>query len=124
MLIRDVMKQPYVIEKDLSLREAAKIMSSKDIGCLLFVSDRTIKGILTERDLMKNFDKNSKVSNVMSTKIISIGPDETLDKALELMRNKKIKRLPVIENGKLVGIITLTDLAQHFEDVEEDFFFE
>ena len=117
------MKQPFVIEKDMSLAEAARVMSSKEIGSLLFVSGKSLKGIITERDIIKNFGKGSKVSNVMSKKVITIEPDETVDAALEIMRKNKIKRLPAVEKGKLVGIITLTDVLGHFEDIGEDFFF-
>ena len=124
MLVRDVMKQPFVIEKDMSLAEAARVMSSKEIGSLLFVSGKSLKGIITERDIIKNFGKGSKVSNVMSKKVITIEPDETVDAALEIMRKNKIKRLPAVEKGKLVGIITLTDVLGQFEDIGEDFFFD
>jgi len=124
MLVKDLMKQPYVIEKDISLAEAAKIMGTKNIGSLIFSSGGEVKGIVTERDIMKNFSKNEKVSKVMATKVITIKPDETIDRAMELMRDNKIKRLPVTEGRKLVGIITLTDLAEHFEALEEDFLIE
>jgi CBS domain-containing protein len=123
MLIRELMKRPFVIEKDVSLAEAARVMSEKNIGSLLFTSGTKIKGILTERDLLRNFGKNEKVSEAMTTKVITITSDEPLDRAMEIMRENKIKRLPVVDAGKLVGIITLTDLAANFEEVEEDFFF-
>jgi CBS domain-containing protein len=124
MLIRELMKRPFVIEKDVSLAEAAKVMSEKNIGSLLFMSGGKIKGILTERDLLRNFGKSEKVSQAMTTKVVTITSDEPLDRAMELMREHEIKRLPVVDAGKLVGIITLTDLAANFEAVEEDFFFE
>jgi CBS domain-containing protein len=124
MLIRELMKRPFVIEKDVSLAEAAKVMSEKNIGSLLFMSGAKIKGILTERDLLRNFGKSEKVSQAMTTKVITITSDEPLDRAMEEMREHEIKRLPVVDAGKLVGIITLTDLAANFEAVEEDFFFE
>ena len=124
MLIRELMKRPFIIEKNISLSEAARMMSEKNIGSLLFMSGGKIKGILTERDLLRNFGKSEKVSEAMTTKVITITSDEPLDRAMELMREHEIKRLPVVDAGKLVGIITLTDLAANFEAVEEDFFFE
>ncbi len=124
MLIKDMMKRPFIVEKDVGLAEAAKIMSEKNIGSLLFMSGNKIKGIVTERDLIKNFSKHEKISQVMSTKVITIGPDENIDRAVEVMRENKIKRLPVVENGKLAGIITLTDIMANFEALEEEFFFE
>jgi CBS domain-containing protein len=124
MLVKEIMKRPLAVEKDISLSDAARLMSEKNIGSLLFISGSKIKGIITERDLMKNFSKNDKISHIMSTKVITIEPDENLDRATELMREYKIKRLPVINEGKLVGIITMTDIMANFEALEEEFFFE
>jgi CBS domain-containing protein len=124
MLVKELMKRPFVVEKNISLAEAAKIMSSKNIGSLLLISGNKVKGIVTEKDLIRNFTKHEKISQVMSSKIISIEPDETLDRAVEIMRNNKIKRLPVLDEGKLVGIITLTDVMANFEALEEEFFFQ
>lgn len=124
MLVKDLMKRPFVVEKDISLADAAKIMSNKNIGSLLLVSGNKIRGLVTERDLMKNFGKHDRISHIMATKITTIGPDEPLDRAVEVMRDNKVKRLPVIKDNKLVGIITLTDLMGNFEALEEEFFFE
>jgi len=124
MLVKELMKRPFVVEKNISLAEAAKIMSSKNIGSLLLISGNKVKGIVTEKDLIRNFTKHEKISQVMSSKIISIEPNETLDRAVEIMRDNKIKRLPVLDEGKLVGIITLTDVMANFEALEEEFFFE
>lgn len=124
MLVKELMKRPFVVEKDIGLAEAARIMSDKNIGSLLFTSGNKIKGIVTERDLIKNFSKHEKISQIMSTKVTTVAPDENLDRAVEIMREKKIKRLPVIDNGKLVGIVTLTDVMANFEALEEEFFFE
>lgn len=123
MLIKELMKRPFIVEKDVGLTEAARIMSEKNIGSLLFISGNKIKGIVTERDLIKNFSKHERISQIMSTKVITIGPDENIDRAMELMREKKIKRLPVVDDGKLAGIITLTDIMANFEALEEEFFF-
>ena len=123
MLVKEIMKRPFVVEKDVSLAEAAEIMSNKGIGSLLFVSGDKIKGIITEGDLIKNFGKHEKISQVMTSKVKAIMPEDGLDRALEVMRENKIKRLPVVNGGKLVGFITLTDVMANFEALEEDFFF-
>lgn len=124
MMVKDLMKRPYVVDKDVALAEAAKIMSSKNIGSLIFVSGNKIKGIVTERDLIKNFSKHEKISQIMSSKVIVTNPDETIDRAADIMRKKGIKRLPVVQDAKLVGIITLTDIMANFEAFEGEFFFE
>jgi len=124
MLVKEIMKRPFVIDRDITLSEAAKLMGSKNIGCLIFVSGNRIKGIITERDLLKNFSRNEKVSKVMTKGVTTIDPNEGIEDAIEKMRQKKIKRLPVVENGKLVGIVTLTDIAANYEALEGSFFFE
>lgn len=123
MLVKDVMRRPFVVDKDIILQEAAKIMSSKNIGCLVFVSGKKIKGIISERDLMKHFDSGENISDIMTKKVISIGQDEDLEKALELMNRNKIKKLPVVKGDELVGIITATDLLSNADELEGDFFF-
>ena len=123
MLIKEIMKRPFVVEKNIGLAEAANIMSKKEIGSLLFVSGDKLKGIITEKDLIKNFSKHENISQAMTSKVITVEAEESLDRAAEVMRENKVKRLPVVENGKLVGIITLTDILANFEALEEDFFF-
>jgi CBS domain-containing protein len=124
MLIKDVMRQPYVIESDIGLDQAAKIMSDKKIGCLVMVKGSKIRGIITERDLLKNFSKHDKISRVMSQSVITIEPKQTLQEAYELMKENSIKRIPVINDQRdIVGIITLTDLAAHMDEFDESFFF-
>lgn len=124
MKVKEVMKQPFIIEKDMGLREAAKIMSSKGIGSLIFMTGDKIKGIITDTDLVRNFSSNGKVANVMSKNVITISPDDSVEKAATLMRKNSIKRLPVLDDGMLVGIITVTDLIAHSEELGDDFFFD
>ena len=124
MLVKDAMRRPFVVDKDISLAEAARIMSSKDIGSLLFLSGNKVKGIVTEGGLLRNFGKHEKISQIMETNVITIKADENLDKAVDIMKENKIKRLPVVDDGKLVGIITITDLIANIENLEENFFFE
>ncbi len=124
MIVKDVMSRPIIIEKDINLSEAAKLMVEKRIGCLLFVKENELKGIVTERDLLRNFSKSKMFSDVMSGSLITVEPEASLEKALMIMKDNDIKRLPVVDykEGKLVGIVTLTDLAKHMDDFGEDFF--
>lgn len=125
MRIKELMHEAFVINNDIYLEAAAEIMTEKNIGSLIFVSNDKILGIITERDLLKNYDVKKKVSQVMSKEVITINADSRAEEALDVMRDNKIRKLPVVDNsGKLVGIITMTDLASHFEDIGEDFFFD
>lgn len=124
MQVKELMKEPYVIVNDIDLAETAKIMSSKGIGSLLFIYKGKVRGILTESDLLRNFGKHKKISQIMSKNIINIGPDETIEEALKLMKENKIKRLPVVDKKKnLVGIISMTDIAANVDKLDGEFFF-
>jgi CBS domain-containing protein len=122
MKVRDLMKQPYVVDRNMTLSEAAKIMSSKELGSVVVVSGKKINGILTERDILRNFNKKQKISKVMKKEIVTTGPEQDIDVAYNIMKKHGVKRLPVLENGKLIGMIKLVDLAGHVED-GGDFFF-
>ena len=124
MLIKEIMKTPFVVDKDISLKEASKIMKTKKIGSLIFASGSKIKGIVTETDLTRDFGKQERISQVMNPKVITIEAEETVDVAVEIMKANKIKRIPVLDRGKLVGIITSTEIIANFDEIEEEFIFE
>ncbi len=125
MRIQEAMKKIVAVEDNLSLKQAAKLMSEKDIGSLVFLKNDEIEGIVTEKDIKDNVSNlNIKISNFKPSAIITIDLNESLEEAAEIMAQNKIKRLPVTENGKLVGIITATDIICHSEDISEDFFFD
>jgi CBS domain-containing protein len=91
-------------------------MTDKGIGCVVVTENGKPVGILTERDVMKEIvkDKNileKDVSSLMTRPLISVSPDTPVVDALDLMRKKNIRRLPVVDEGRLVGLITVhTDL--------------
>ena len=116
MIVRNVMHKDVVtVRPNLSLREASKIMSKFGIGSLVVVEDENLVGIITSTDIIKAVAEgkdvdNTLVSEVMSKDVITVDPDESLEEAVEKMMEKNIKRLPVVEGGKLVGIITASDI--------------
>jgi len=125
MKVSEIMNKPIVIEKNISVKEAARTMSDKNIGSLIIISNDKILGIITEDDILKNIDNlTEKISKVMSKKVVTIDKDNDIEDAAKLMAANKIKRLPVLKNNELVGIITATDIIAHSEDIDEDFFFE
>lgn len=125
MRVKEAMNKAVVIEDDIKVRDAAKIMSEKRIGSLIIMDKEKIKGIITETDIMKNVNKlDERISKIMSEDVICTDADESLDIAARLMSEKKIKRLPVLKKDKLVGIITATDVIANSEDLNEQFFFE
>ena len=125
MKIKEMIKgNVIVIEPDLTLKEAAQIMSKNHIGSLAVIKNREIVGIITERDVLRNVTSlNSKVSSVMTKKIISIDSDSYIENAAALMAKNKIKRLLVVDGDALVGIITATDILANSDRLNDDFYF-
>ena len=125
MKIKEIMNKAIVIDHDVSAKAAAKIMSNRNIGSLIVLRKNKIAGILTERDIMKNISSLGKrITRIMSKGVITINQGDSVDNAALLMTEKKVKRLPVIDSGRLVGIITATDIVANSDLLNEDFFFD
>ncbi|MBO1582168.1 CBS domain-containing protein [Bacillus sp. XF8] len=96
--------------------EAAVKMKEEDIGMIPVVENNQVVGLVTDRDLVvrgiaEKHPGSNKITNVMTTGIVSVSPDDSIEKATELMARHQIRRLPVVENGELVGMLALGDLA-------------
>lgn len=124
MKVKEIMNRIFVIDSDIALKKAAKIMSKKGIGCLVVMKGKKVVGIITERDILKNISSlNKKISSVLSKNIISVAPETSLEEAAFLMKENKIRRLLVIDENKLSGIITATDLVANSDILNEDMFY-
>jgi len=117
--VEDVMVNEVVtIESDATVEEAVRIMNEHEIGCLVVVLKGKPVGIVTERDMLKRVLAKSldpekvKVSDIMSAPLIVGKPEMEIENAVKLMFKTKIKKLPVVQRGKLVGLVTLTDLTR------------
>ncbi len=125
MIVEDIMNPIATIGEDVTLKEAAKIMTKEGIGSLLLLKKRTPQGIITERDIIKNISKlSTNISKFVNKTLITISPNAQLDEAADIMAEKKVKKLIVVENKKLKGIITATDLIANADYINEnvDFF--
>jgi len=118
--LRDIMiKKVITIAADKTAQDAAKLMAENSISSLVVVSNANPVGIVTERDLVRKVctkDVASSMvplSEVMSSPIIWAEPDVPIETAVQRMFNNKIRRLPILENGNLVGIVTVSDLVKH-----------
>lgn len=118
--LEDVMVGEVItVEVDATVEEAVKTMNKHEIGCLIVVNtaEKPV-GIVTERDMLKRVlvklkdPRKTKVSEIMSKPLVFGTPHMDVEVAARLMFKKKIKKLPVVENGNLVGLVTLTDLAR------------
>ncbi len=119
LTVRDIMNPDVItIDEDATVREAAKLMSEKNVGCLVVLRKGEPVGIITERDILVRVVAEGKdpdavrVGWVMSTPIVKGRPDMDLEEAAKLMTSKGVKKLPIFEGNRLVGIITLTDLVR------------
>ena len=117
MKIADIMITDVIqISPDDPVGEAAKRMYQQSVGCLVATVTGVIKGIITDRDLLACLQQHHdpyqcKVAGHMSRPVLVIKPEEEASTGIEVMRNKRVKRLPVMQSGHLVGIISLSDLA-------------
>lgn len=117
--VRNVMVDKVLtVEADASLTEAVKLMNKHEIGCLVVTRSGAPIGIVTERDFLKRVLAESeelkkiKVREVMSRPLVTGDPDMELEEVARLMFQRKVKKLPLVENGTLVGLVTLTDLLR------------
>jgi CBS domain-containing protein len=116
--VRDVMTEnPKTVEASATLEDAAKIMAGEDIGNVLVVENGEVQGIVTDRDIVvraiaKGKDPgDTSVREVASTDLEQLSPDDSVEDAIRKMEQADVRRLPVVENGKPVGIVSLGDLA-------------
>ena len=98
--------------------DALRMMADKNIGALLVMDGEQVVGIFSERDyarkvvLQGRSSKETLVSEIMTSKLTTIHPDQTIDEAMELMTNKRVRHLPVIENDHLLGMISIGDVLR------------
>jgi CBS domain-containing protein len=117
--VKDIMtKNVIAITVDKTVFEAAELMNSKGIGCLIIVQNEAPVGIVTERDFVrrivaKNLPYSAKVSEIMTKNLITADPDMPLKNAARLMSINKIRRLPVLKQNKLVGIVVASDFVRN-----------
>jgi predicted transcriptional regulator len=125
MIVSEVMNRVATISVNITLRHAARVMSREGIGSLVLMKKDKAKGIITERDIIKNIDKiDKKISTVMSKKLVTVDGWEQLEEVAKIMKKHGIKR--VLVRGKkreLIGIVTATDMIANADlfNAEMDF---
>jgi CBS domain-containing protein len=116
--IADVMTpRPLTISPDAPVAEAASAMRDADVGDVLVVRGKELLGIITDRDIAVRVvaggrdPKSTTVGDISSDDVAAVSPDDDVDRAVSLMRDKALRRLPVVEGGQPVGIVSIGDLA-------------
>lgn len=117
-LIANKNPEVWSVEPDHPVIDAIKIMAEKEIGALLVVSGGRLTGIVSERDyarkviLQGRSSRETPVSAIMSTNVVNVGPDDTIDTCMQLMTKYKIRHLPVLERDKVIGVLSIGDLVK------------
>lgn len=116
----------FSVTPDTIVYNALEVMFEKNVSALLVMENENPVGIFTERDYARNIalkgksSRETKISDIMTKNLITITPDYTIDEAMRLMTEKFIRHLPVMDENKLVGIISIGDLVKHL--IEEQKF--
>ncbi|HOV62539.1 MAG TPA: CBS domain-containing protein [Spirochaetia bacterium] len=121
--VKDILKMKggeiFSVSPETTVYEALKVMSEKNIGSVLVLNQRKqVSGIFSERDIVrgmakKDIDiKTTPVKSLMTKKVLNVGENYTVEECMALMTEKRIRHLPVVENGKLSGIISIGDVVK------------
>lgn len=108
----------YSVSPDTIIYDALLIMAQHRIGALLVCEDHHLAGVFSERDYAREVvlkgktSRTTPVKEVMSTKVITVGPDNTVEECMNLMSGKRIRHLPVIEDGRVIGVLSIGDLVK------------
>jgi len=119
-VLRDKGAVVYTVRADATLEEAARVLNEKKVGALVVIAeDGAIAGVLSERDIVREVAKNGAnclsdtVAAVMSRDVVTAAPSETVDEGLGRMTDRRIRHLPVLDGGRLIGVISIGDLVKH-----------
>ncbi|HEY8517644.1 MAG TPA: CBS domain-containing protein [Candidatus Binatia bacterium] len=120
--VRDLLRKKggeiYSVSPDSSVYEALQLMADKNIGAVLVLDGEQIVGILSERDYARQVilkgktSRETPVREIMTTRVVFVKPEQTIEDCMALMTDKRIRHLPVIENGKLAGVLSIGDVVK------------
>ena len=117
-ILRDKGSEVWSVSPDDVILEAMKIMATKRVGALLVMNEGKLVGILSERDYARKValegrsSRESKVSEIMSHKVLCARPNQTVQECMALMSDKRARHLPILDHKKLVGIVSIGDLVK------------
>lgn len=115
----------YTVEPEDTVYDALELMATRNIGAVLVVSESEMKGIFSERDYARKvvlhgkMSKDTLVGEIMTTDVICVEPGWTADQCMALMTEKHIRHLPVLEKGRLVGVISIGDVVRAVLDEQK-----
>jgi CBS domain-containing protein len=123
----------WSIAPEATVFEAIKLMAEKNIGSLLVMAGNKLVGVFTERDYTRKIalqgktSKETRVADIMTGKVISVTPDDSVEDCMHLMTNHRVRHLPVLEGGNVIGLVSIGDLVNwiistqnaHIEQMEQ-----
>ena len=122
--VRDILRsksgeQIYSVTPDTKVLDAVKLMAEKGVGALLVLQNGQLAGIVSERDyarkvvLMARSSHTAEVREIMTADVICVSPTQSMEYCMELMTEKRLRHLPVVEDGKLIGLVSIGDLVKN-----------
>jgi CBS domain-containing protein len=125
-ILEDKGSEVYEIDAGASVFAAVERMVELNVGALLVREDGEIAGIVTERDYLRRAalegraDRETEVREIMSSPLVVVNPDTTVDECMALMTDRRIRHVPVVEDGRVVGLISIGDLVK-FKSRQQSF---
>jgi len=127
--VKDILRakgsKVYSVSPDATVYEALKRMAKKNVGSMLVFEGKDLVGMISERDysrktiLKGRLSKDTAVREIMTTAVVSVHPDDDIEECMELFTDKWVRHLPVIEKGKVVGIVSIGDVVKSIIDYKE-----
>ncbi|WP_305805687.1 CBS domain-containing protein [Stenotrophomonas sp. YIM B06876] len=117
-LLRSKSPEVYAVSPDAAVVDAIRLMAEKGVGAVLVMDGPRLAGILSERDYARKIvlhnrsSANTPVRDIMTTQLITVTPGEAVERCLQLVTDKRIRHLPVMENEQVVGVISIGDLVK------------
>ncbi len=116
----------FSVTGDITVYEALKIMGEKNVGALLVMDNGHLKGIISERDyarkiiLKGKLSRETLVKEIMTEKVITVLPEDNIEKCMGLMSGRRIRHLPVMREDKVLGIVSITDVVTAIIEMQKD----
>jgi CBS domain-containing protein len=127
--VKDILRakgsKVYSVSPDATVYEALNRMADKNVGAMLVFEGNDLVGLISERDysrktiLKGRFSKQTAVREIMTTEAVTVHPDDDIEACMELFTDKHVRHLPVVEKGKVVGIVSIGDIVKSIIDYKE-----
>lgn len=119
-------KEVHSILSTITVYEGLRIMGEKNVGALLIIEDNVLKGVMSERDYARKIalkNKSSRetfVHEIMDRDVVTVQPTDNLDYCMDLMTTKRIRHLPVLSDGQVIGIVSIGDVVKAIIDIQKN----